>query len=355
MNAYNLDEIIFIPTGNPPHKKNINASGIDRYIMTSMATLTNDKFSVSDIEINQNEKSYSLNTITKLKEIYNDTEFFFITGTDAVLELPTWHKPEKLLSLCTFVAVIRPGLTKDEILKKIKKLEELYKTKILLLKAPLIEISSTDIRERMKKNGSIKYLLPENVEQYIIKNKLYGVNMDLELIKDKLKEKIPESLYLHSLSVMEESRNLAINYKTEPSKAMIAGLLHDCGKQKNLNDNLTHSSLGAQIAMEQFNIIDEDILNAITYHTTGRENMTMLEKIVFIADKIEPKRNYEGVLELRKIAYNSIDEAIIKSIENTIEYLKGKNLSVDESSIKTLTYLRRKDDNWKIKFRKIRD
>lgn len=164
--------------------------------------------------------------------------------------------------------------------------------------------------------------------------------MDIEKLISKLQE-FNKKTYNHCHNTMEEAKKLARHYGVNEEKAIIAGLLHDCGKKITKNDNLTHSRIGRNIAAEEFNIHDEEILNAIMYHTTGREDMTMLDKIIFIADKIEPTRDYENVEELRKVAYENIDEAIIMSLKSTIEYVKKRNLKLDEDSIKTLDYLRR--------------
>ncbi len=140
---------------------------------------------------------------------------------------------------------------------------------------------------------------------------------------------------------MEQAARLSERYGEDTEKARIAGLLHDCGKKMvRGNDNLTHSKTGAAMARDIFHVSDEDILNAIAYHTTGRENMSMLEKIIFIADKIEQGRKYKGVSRLRKASYEDIDRAIIMSIESTVEYVKMKNAELDDDSIKTLKFLK---------------
>ncbi|MFA9422949.1 MAG: nicotinate-nucleotide adenylyltransferase [Sedimentibacter sp.] len=176
LNMYKLDEIIFIPAGNPPHKTGILASTQDRYLMTVMAALSNQRFSVSDIEIKNPDKSYTLNTLRILMNLYKDTEFYFITGADAVVELPNWHEPEKLLNMCKFIAVSRPGVSKEEVESRIMEIRNKYNGDIELLQVPMLQISSTDIRNRFKKGVSAKYMLPEAVEYYIIKNKLYLEN-----------------------------------------------------------------------------------------------------------------------------------------------------------------------------------
>lgn len=161
--------------------------------------------------------------------------------------------------------------------------------------------------------------------------------MDIDEL-EKMLEAFNPKLYGHCVRTMEEAEKLAVHYGADVQKAKIAGLLHDCGKKLKEHDNLTHSKTGAEVAKEVFNIQDEEILNAIRYHTTGRENMSMLEKIIFIADKIELGRQYEGVDKLRKKAYLNIDEAIAISLESTVEYVKMKNLELDKDSLITLKF-----------------
>ncbi len=174
LNIYKLDEIIFVPTGNPPHKNGLKADSFHRLLMVNMAVLSNDKFKVSDFEINNTEKSYTLNTLREFQKIYANTEFYFITGTDAVIDLANWYEPEEILKLCTFIAVSRPGNSIDHVNNKISEIQKEYGGNIELLQVPMLQISSTNIRERFKTGISAKYLLPETVEQYIIKNNLYN-------------------------------------------------------------------------------------------------------------------------------------------------------------------------------------
>jgi putative nucleotidyltransferase with HDIG domain len=163
--------------------------------------------------------------------------------------------------------------------------------------------------------------------------------MHFEELKKELEIELRQKLYRHSIGTMEEAEKLASVYGCDMSKAKIAGLLHDCGKGR-CRDNLKHAKKSAELAQAKFGVKDKDIINAIKYHTTGRVNMTFLEKIIFIADKIEPNRHYEGVEEIRKEAYSNIDAAIIKSLESTIEYVKNRNMVLDMESVYTLNYLK---------------
>ncbi len=164
--------------------------------------------------------------------------------------------------------------------------------------------------------------------------------MNLDEMKNILEKSIGEKRYIHSLGTMEEAVRLSILYGADKEKARIAGLLHDCGKSMEKNDNLTHAVKSAKLAKSVYHVDDDDILNAILYHTTGRENMAILEKIIYIADKTEPCRKYDGVEDLRKLVDLNINDALIYSLERTIEYVEQKNQDLDIESIKTLNFLK---------------
>lgn len=172
---FNLDKVIFVPAGNPPHKiKRAVTDKKHRYLMTILATVTNPYFEVSTIEIDREGYTYTIDTIKEFKRIYGEeTELYFITGADAILEIFTWKNAEELLKLCNFVAATRPGFEKKLIDEKLKRTKEIYGKEIYKVAVPSLAISSTDIRERVSKRKPIKYLLPESVERYIEKCGLY--------------------------------------------------------------------------------------------------------------------------------------------------------------------------------------
>jgi len=163
----------------------------------------------------------------------------------------------------------------------------------------------------------------------------------IEQIKDKLKEILDEKRYLHSIGTMEYAVKLAERFSEDVQKAMIAGLVHDVAKcldkQQLLNcalksgiviDNimrsqieLLHGPAGSYLARQLFGIEDIDILNAIAYHTTGRENMSKLEKIIYVADLIEPSRNFERVNILREKSFEDLEKAVLMAMDNTLKYV----------------------------------
>ena len=172
---FGLSKVIFIPAGSPPHKQSQKISDAEhRYSMTALATSSNSGFEVSRLEVDKAGITYTFNTMKELRSIYGEAPaIYFITGADAVLELLTWYKIGELLTLCKFIAVTRPGFDIWKLEQKITEITSKYDGEIICLEVPLLEISSTDIRERIRNGKPVKYLLPEEVEAYIHRNGLY--------------------------------------------------------------------------------------------------------------------------------------------------------------------------------------
>ncbi|MFZ7121253.1 MAG: nicotinate-nucleotide adenylyltransferase [Eubacteriaceae bacterium] len=169
-----LDKIIFIPTGTNPHKVlkgDIEAK--DRYNMTKIAINNNKYFDISRIEIERKGYSYTIDTLEEMQRLYNYDDYYFITGADIIFEIDTWKKANNLLKKIKIVTTFRPGYMQENLDQRIKELKELYEAKIYKLHTPEMDISSSEIRSRIKHGYSIKYLLPEEVERYIVDKKLY--------------------------------------------------------------------------------------------------------------------------------------------------------------------------------------
>lgn len=172
--AFDLEKVIFIPTGRPPHKVEKQISSINyRYDMTLLAISTNPYFYLSPMEIQRQGTTYTIDTIMDLQKQHEDVEFYFILGADSFNQIHKWKDSDKLLSLCKFIVAKRPDADNQKLGEKIEKLNQSYKGSFYILEAPLIDISSTKVRNRIKTKSSIKYLVPETVELYIEKNKLY--------------------------------------------------------------------------------------------------------------------------------------------------------------------------------------
>lgn len=167
-----LDEVIFIPTGNPPHKTNYLPAD-QRYNMVSIAIRKNKSFKISDVETRRVKESYSIETINILKRELKG-ELYFIIGTDSLFDLKNWKDIETLSTLVDFACAIRPHYAlQKEIEKEIAYLDRNYHTKIHMVNSPLYDISSTEIRKRLKAKKSVRYIVPDEVIDYIDRNNLY--------------------------------------------------------------------------------------------------------------------------------------------------------------------------------------
>ncbi len=171
---FNLDYVIFVPAGLPPHKDIADITSPEhRYLMTNLAIMSNPFFRVSRFEIDRPQPSYTLDTVMHYSKGEESNNIFFITGADAILEIPTWKNCRQLLELCVFIAVSRPGYTLAKLKETLGEDCSQLIQKIHLLEIPALSISSTFIRERVALGKTIRYLTPEPVEQYIVKHHLY--------------------------------------------------------------------------------------------------------------------------------------------------------------------------------------
>jgi predicted HD superfamily hydrolase involved in NAD metabolism len=179
--------------------------------------------------------------------------------------------------------------------------------------------------------------------------------MNLDQIKKELSGELDEARFIHSVNVMEESVKLAHHYGVDPEKAAWAGLLHDCGKNykgdrareyarsigytpdeiENRQTKLLHGIIGEHLAREKYGVTHPEILSAIRWHTTGRGGMSLLEKIIYIADYIEPARQLEGIEEMRKVAYNDLDRCIVICSDSTIDYILKKGNLLHPKTVET--------------------
>ncbi len=171
---YELDKVLFMPASQPPHKIGEPIEeDVYRVAMVELAINDNPHFDLSLLEINRQGLSYTAMTMEQLADEYKETEFYFIVGGDSIDAIETWREPGKILRLCHMVACIRNQLDTERLDQQIEYLNQKYQTRVYKLEVPKIDISSTVIRERLKSHNSVKYLVPDNVIDYIKKHGLY--------------------------------------------------------------------------------------------------------------------------------------------------------------------------------------
>lgn len=167
--SYQLDEVIFVPTGDPWQKAGVTPSE-HRYLMTVIATASNPSFQVSRVDIDRKGPTYTVDTLRDLREAHPDADLFFISGADAMAQIFSWKSVEELWGLAHFIAVSRPGHELS--------LSRLPSEQVSLLEVPALAISSTDCRDRVKRGYPVWYLVPDGVVQYIAKHNLYANGSD---------------------------------------------------------------------------------------------------------------------------------------------------------------------------------
>lgn len=366
---YHLDQILFIPTGHSPHKddKEIEQSA-HRLEMIRLSIKNNPDFYFSAMEINAARTSYTYLTLQELHQTYPDWELYFIMGADSLDYLDKWMEPAEICRLATLLVAIRDDLDMNRIKDKAAELKRLYEADIRPIITPNVSVSSHNIRERVAKGEPIRYLVTPEVEEYIAHQCLYQedegqtpMNERFNRIKKTLKKELDKDRYEHTLGVMYTSACLAMANGYDMEKAQLAGLLHDCAKcipnEKKLkicaknnipvtqvekdNPFLLHAKVGAFLARVLYEVEDEEILHAISVHTTGAPAMNTLDKIVFIADYIEPKRDKAANLkEIRKTAFEDLDEALKMILCDTIHYLNGSknDKNIDPMTLETYHY-----------------
>ena len=362
-----VDAVIVIPSGRSPFKSNRSMSAAPyRYYMTRKAVeeiFRNENVFISDIEFMYSGTSFTLTTLKeitkpsyirtflkangiKAKEADGSHRYFWITGSDVLPTFEKWHEPLKILDLCTLLVASRPGDGVD-VKEQIVRLEKVLgiRPDIEVFKIEGVEAASSDIR----KSNDLDQV-PDCVKEFIQTHNLYSENEPLKYVSEKASDDfadfsivlyryLGEKRLLHTLNVGLLSAYYASIYdKGLCDKALIAGELHDCAKEldESLQDQmarensgdlftekkLLHSPAGAVMAQREFGITDPEILDAITYHTTGRGNMSLLDKIVYLADKLEPSRTYADLTAERELAVKDIDAALalcVKSVKKKFD------------------------------------
>lgn len=167
---YNLDRIIFITSGNPPHKTSMTDAR-HRFNMTRLAISDNSAFIDDDFEVNRAEKSYTVHTLEYLRKKYPEDKLFFIIGEDSLKDLPKWHKPKEILAQATLL--VFPRISEESLLSTLDEMKTRFSGEIFTIDAPVTDISSTEIRERILKGQTVCEMLPRKVLEYIEENRLY--------------------------------------------------------------------------------------------------------------------------------------------------------------------------------------
>lgn len=364
---FELDKVMLMPTPNPPHKdKNKITGNFHRANMIKLAVKDMDGIEFSDFELNKTNVTYTADTLHMLNQLYPENKYYFIVGSDSIASFMSWYRPDVILKYATLLAVKRDDESSQLMDEKIKEINEKYETSVGIIQMKSMAVSSSEIR--VCERSLIKNIVPESVYDYIVQNNLYSddnvnVAWSINKITEDLKANLKPQRFEHTLGVAITAKEMAETFGVNPNKAYFAGMLHDCAK--NLSEEkllqiceknnievsaferkspyLLHGKVGAYIAKTKYGITDEEILSAIIWHTTGRPNMTDLEKIVFSADYIEPNRHKQPNLEfLRELSQKDLDLLTFNILKDTVKYLKeNKSDSIDDNTINAYEFYKK--------------
>lgn len=369
---FHLKQVLFMPSKNPPHKKKKNiASDEHRKRMIEHAIASNPSFAFSDLELAREGTTYTRDTLEQLRLLYPNDKIYFIVGGDSLAAMEEWHEPEYIFKNCHILATNRDETDEKKIRKWFDYYRKKYGAKLSQIEMPPISVSSKMIRKKLADDSSIADYVPACVERYIRFNALYGfkgpvfegVPDDAQMIR-YLSACLKPKRLLHTLGVAVTAANMAAVYDYPVRDAYVAGLLHDCAKYftgKELiriceregiplsgvekeNTVLIHGKLGAHLAKTKYNIQKEEMLSAIAYHTTGRPDMSILEKIIYLADYMEPGRMMQcspySLADIRRACFQNLDRAMAMVLECCVTHLNHTKAPVDPLTEETYYYYR---------------
>ncbi len=371
IDALKLDKLLLMPAAVPPHKVLPEDSPSKEHRLAMVERMADamdlpGRVEVSTLEMDRAGKSYTSDTVEEIHKRYPKAELWLLMGTDMFLTFHLWHDPgaiTRLAGICAF------GRTEDDgesvFAPQREFLQKKYNARVVTITLPgLVDVSSTQLRDLLAREKGREYLLP-SVYGYILMNRLYGTSAVLkELELPELRacsySMIRHKRVAHVMGVEEEAVRLAKFWGADPELARHAGILHDCTKYLELAPQLhlcekygiplddleqkavklLHSKTGACIAKYIFGEPDE-VYEAIFWHTTGRANMTLLDKILYMADYIEPNRDFDGVEELRRLAYTDLDQAMLLGVESTIQEMEQRGVPIHKNTLAARDWLKK--------------
>ena len=351
-----LDKVMMVPAAEPPHKKLAYGSpkAEDRLEMCRLAAKEYPVIEVSDIELLREGKSYTVDTLGEIRQNYPNDELFLIMGMDMFLSFDKWYKPKTICSMATIVMACREGkdssrLKQADLMEK--KIVSEFGGSVVRIPLDYIEMSSTTVR-RMLVFGCGEYCLNDAVYDFILKNDAYTMGKDRKnLALDELRSDAyslhDEKRIPHVSGCEETAAKLAMRWGVNVETARRAAILHDVTKAVKLPQQLilaerygiihkmdakrfptvNHAFTASAVAQHVYGE-SEEVCSAICWHTTGKEKMSVLEKIIYIADFIEPTRTFDGVDQFRELAYKDLDECLCRSLEHSLNYLADRGVDM---------------------------
>ena len=362
--ALGLSRLLLIPDRIAPHKQLPENSPTpeQRLDMLRIAAADCPQIQASDIELCREGVSYTVETVTALKKLYPRAELVLLMGTDMFLSFDSWKNARKILKNTTLGVFCRGEKNEQTAIKEKRSELQRQGAKVELVKNDVIPISSTQMRRLLAFHCADAFL-PAGVGDYIRENGLYDVsarwkNLPMEELEQVVVSLLNPNRVAHVLGCRDTAVELAKRWGADVTDAARAGILHDITKAldgplqltlceaygKILSDfsrkypKTLHALTGSLVAERIFGE-NEAVVSAIRYHTTGKAGMNLLETIVYVADYMEPNRDFPGVEKLRALAFTDLPSALKLGLEMTMEHLKKQGSEVSPESREALAYL----------------
>lgn len=358
------DLFLVVPDATPPHKELEEGSpSIEaRLALCRLAFRDFPNVQVLDITRERRGRCYSADTVTALRGQYPDDELIFLLGTDMFLSFEEWYRYEYLLSQCALAVLPREDDERPALEAQAEKLRREHGAEAILLPHEPLPMHSHVVRERLRRRlGSD--MLDDQVYGEIIRHRWYDAQPELSWLREKAYAYLKPKRVAHVAGCENEAVMLAVYWGEDPEKAAEAAILHDIGKKISFEEQLQicekygmindhdelaspqilHAKTGAAIARDVFGA-DDDVAGAIRWHCTGKPDMTMLEKIIWLADYIEPNRDFPGVEKIRKLAYEDIDAALAKALGMSLAFIRAKGRQPHSDTVEAYRWYSRRED-----------
>ena len=364
IDALQLEQLLLIPTCIAPHKAMPENSPTPDQRAEMLEIAKGEKMQICDIELRRGGASYTYETLETLSAKYPDQELVLLMGTDMFLSFLTWKEPQRILNMASLGVMYRGDQDELEQIAQQKSVLEKLGARVYLVENPVTAISSTQLRRLLMFRCADSFL-PREVGQYIQYNNLYGVaknyrHLPMEKLEQVVVSLLKPNRVAHVLGCRDTAVELANRWGADPTDAARAGLLHDItkaldgplqltlcaeygivlGEFSKHNTKTLHSLTGSLVAERIFGE-NQAVVDAICSHTTGKANMNTLEKILYIADYMEPNRDFPGVEILRQLAYTDLDKALKTGLEMTLQMLKKNNQEISPASAEAIAFLER--------------
>lgn len=352
------DKLLIIPDNIPPHK-DMDADSPSPEARLELCRLNFaglPNVEISDMELRRQGKSYTAQTIEQLRAEYPADELLLVVGSDMFLSFEEWYEFEYLLKNCALVIVSREEDDMEKLRAHKAYMEREYSARVNILSRAPLPMSSSEIRVWLRRRMGADTLKPE-VYSAIIRNNYYDARPEIMWLREEAEKHLAPKRIAHVAGCESEAVLLAMQYGEDPETAAEAAILHDITKKLDLkeqlnlcekygiildkdqkrDESLLHAITGAALARDLYGVSDE-VYEAIRWHTTGKPDMTLLEKIIYMADYVEPTRDFPGVEKLRALAHKDLDRAMTLGLEMSLEDLKSRGIEIDGNTAEAYSW-----------------